>query len=57
MDTTNDFLVGVQGDRIVIMAFGRSMSKEQSLRLAAWLVALADDDGKFPEVLKVIENS
>lgn len=57
MDTSHDFLVGVQGDRIVIMAFGRSMSKGDALRPAAYLVALADDDGAFPEVLKAVQNT
>lgn len=58
VDTTNDFFVGVQGNRVVIMRpVPNLLTKEQALRLAAWLVALADDDCEFPAVLKAVQNT
>lgn len=40
----NEFMVGMQGDEIIILAFTRKLSKEQALNLASYLVALADPD-------------
>jgi hypothetical protein len=42
----NKFIVGVQGDQIVVGLPMRTarMSKEDALLLAAWLVALSTDD-------------
>jgi hypothetical protein len=59
MDTTNDFLVGSGGDAIVILlaASATRMTKEKALRLAAYLVALADDDDQFPAVLAAVRNA
>lgn len=36
------FIVGGRGDKIAILAFGREITNDQALNLAAWLVALAD---------------
>lgn len=57
IDTTNRFLVGVQGEQIAILKLGRSMSKDDALNLAAYLVALADDDGTFPSILAAVQNT
>ena len=38
----NKFLVGAQGDDLVILAFARRLSKSDALNLAAHLVVLAD---------------
>jgi hypothetical protein len=46
VETLNKWLVGLQGDMIVVglpMNASR-MSKEDALLLAAWLVALASND-------------
>lgn len=35
-------MVGMHGDDIVIVAFGRRLSQSDAINLAAWLVVLAD---------------
>lgn len=40
----NKFMVGMQGEDVVILVFGRKVLKEDAINLAAWLVALADPD-------------
>jgi len=40
------FMVGARGDMIAIMAFGKELTRDQALNLAAWLVALADPGGE-----------
>lgn len=59
IETVNDFLVGVQGDSIVIMIPpARPMPKAKALRLAAWLVALADTgEERFPGVLQAVKDA
>lgn len=59
IDTSNEFIVGAIGDDLTVMLAPRlqHISKDQALRLAAWLVAMADDDNKFPEILKAIQNT
>lgn len=39
-------MVGGRPDKIAIMAFGREITRDQALNLAAWLVALADPGGE-----------
>lgn len=61
METLNKYLVGVQGDMIVLglpMKAAR-MSKDDALLLAAWLVAMASDDDpvEFEPVLKAVRNT
>ena len=57
METLNKWLVGVQGDMIVMglpMQAAR-MSKDDALLLAAWLVALASEDPvEFEPVLNAV---
>ncbi len=57
----NKYLVGLQGDRIRVMMFlaTSSMSKEDALNLAGWLVTLAADDPEkeFFPLLKEIQES
>lgn len=58
MDTTNDFLVSMRGEAIIIMLAPRvPITKEEALRLAAYLVAMADDKNEFPEILKAVQNT
>jgi hypothetical protein len=58
IDTSNDFLVGSNGLRIVPTLPIRAMDKEQALRLAAWLVVLADPpQERFPLILKAVMNT
>lgn len=44
-DTTNDLMVGARGDDILILRLGRVLDREAALRLAAWIVAIADPGG------------
>ena len=57
IDTTNDYAVGMSAGRIVLTnpSGTRIMSKATALRLAAWIVALAEErDGEFQEVLDAV---
>lgn len=60
IDTSNDFLVGVQGDLIRIINLPRlagGMSEAEALRLAAWLVALSSGGREaFEPILNAVEN-
>lgn len=59
IDTSNDFLVGSNGEKVVIMNPPRQMTHDQALRLAAWLVAIADGEGshKFADVLRAVQST
>jgi hypothetical protein len=57
IDTTNDSMVGVRADRIAILALGVEMPKDKALRLAAWLVALADGKNEFAALLDAVRNT
>lgn len=57
IDTTNWQLVGLMGDRITCVRLRFALSKSEALNLAAWLVAMADDDDAFGALLKAIQNS
>lgn len=60
MDTMNKHLVGVQGDKIVIMMPPREpMSKPEALVFAAWIVTLADyseDEKDFRSALEAVRS-
>jgi hypothetical protein len=58
IDATNKFMVGMNGDSIVVVNFERRMSKKDALNLAAWIVALADPmETEFVHVFrKVLET-
>ena len=57
VDASNRFLVGMQGEEIVIFAVGRRLSHDDALNLAAWIVTLADPLGEeFAEVLKAVRR-
>lgn len=58
MDTANDNLIAIDGDgNIVSLIRQFKMSKEEALRMAAWIVALADSKDEFPEILAAVENT
>ena len=42
LDVDNRHAVGVCGDRVTVMLPSRSMTREQAVVHAAWLVAMAD---------------
>ena len=57
MDTFNKYMVGVQGDNIVIMMPPRApMSKADALMFAAWIITLADDDETFQKALEAARS-
>jgi hypothetical protein len=49
--------VSVGGEQILVMAPRSRMSRQEALVHAAWLVALADHDHQFPEILKRVRNT
>lgn len=58
IETFNKFMVGVQGDQIVLMRPASQFSKADALLLAAHLVSLADPcDEKFHDVLRAVQNT
>ena len=58
INTVNDSIVGARGDRVVILNPRREMSKDEALRLAAWIVALAsDDDEEWEALLKAVQST
>lgn len=57
LNTINDSAVAVQADSILILRPRQKLSKAEALRLAAWLVALADDNDEFPKLLEAVQNT
>lgn len=55
LETINDQLVSAQGDAILVLMPKNRMTKEQAMRQAAWLVALAGGREAFLEVLDAVE--
>jgi hypothetical protein len=59
IDTRNRFLVGGQGDDVVIMlpVSGR-IRRADALNLAAWIVAIADPlDDAFSKILEAVRKT
>jgi hypothetical protein len=58
INTSNDFLVGAIGDRLQMTLVPGPMTKAEALRLAAWLVVLADPlDEQWPAVKDAVRNT
>ncbi len=58
IDTQNKFMVGINGNDIVIMRLAQArLSQADALNLAAWLVALADHGDRFDKLLQAVENA
>lgn len=58
MNTFNKFMVSVGQNEIVFLRpVPQKISKEDALLLAAWLVALADDDNQFDNVRTEVANT
>jgi hypothetical protein len=58
IDTTNDSLVCVRGSgQIALLRPRAEYTKDQALRMAAWIVALADDEGEFDSLLEAVRNT
>jgi hypothetical protein len=57
-DTTNKFLVAMRGDGLLApMRPVQLLRKSDALNLAAWLVAMADDNDEFPALLEAVRNT
>lgn len=61
INTANDCMIGVSGDIIMAMIpiQGR-IPKDKALRLAAWIVAMADnseDHAEFNRILEAVEST
>jgi len=57
-DIGNKWLVGSNGDSIVILNPPSRLTKEEALVLAAWLVALADPAGEdFTEIMEAVAST
>lgn len=58
LDTSNHHGVSRISDRVLISIPPRSsMSREEALVLAAWLVLMADDDASFAAILGRVMTS
>ena len=60
LDTDNDCAVAVAGGGLVLLMPPKPMeiiAKAKALRLAAWLVALANDDEAFEATRKAVLNT
>ena len=59
IDTGNYQAVAVSGDgdHITVLAPRQKMTKAQALLHAAWIVALADADSAFAEILYAVRNT
>lgn len=58
IDVTNSQLVGGNGAGEIVVAMPRArMTRDEALRHAAWLVAVADVDDEFPAVLAAVRST
>lgn len=54
-DTFNKFMVGKQGDTLVLPMMRQRLSEDDAINLAAWLVALVPDgEKKFDELFSAV---
>lgn len=56
-NTFNRCGVGMRGERVVILRFRAELSKREAVNLAAWIVALADEDEEFKRLLQAVRNT
>lgn len=60
IETANDHLIGSTGFThiVVLLPPVGPMPYEEALRMAAWIVAIADpDDERFPKILKAVRGA
>jgi hypothetical protein len=57
IETTNDQLVALHGDKIIVMRPKFEMSPDEALRHAAWLIAVVGDEERFKEILQAVFNT
>lgn len=56
MNTQNLFLVGANAFGITILKFGKVLSEEEALNLAAYIVAMTGKEEEFKKLLEAINN-
>jgi hypothetical protein len=57
METENKWMVGVRASQIYFMCgVPETMSKDDALLFAAWIVALADNGDKFEKILAKVQS-
>lgn len=55
VETINDHLVGIRGDNVVmVLPPIAPMPRDEALRMAAWIVAIVDDDDRFAAILAAV---
>ena len=58
VDTSNMFFVGRRGDRYVFLrAVPREISQVEAYNLAAYLVAMGDDDEAWKRIFQAVRNT
>lgn len=58
IDTSNDSMIATNGTSITSLRYGFSLQKSEALRMAAYLVAMADPGGDtFAAVLEAVLNT
>jgi hypothetical protein len=57
MDTFNKWMLGLQGDEILVLNPPRQLTKEEALIFAAWLVILAGTMEEFNKAYEEVCNS
>lgn len=56
-DTTNQFMVGGFGEFVTVLRFSTQITRKEALNLAAWLVAIADRDDEFSDLLEAVRST
>lgn len=55
LDSSNEFLVGMKGDKVVIIRPKMVLTRGEAVNLAVWLVALADPGRRqFDRVIREV---
>ena len=57
INTFNDSLIAVQGENIIMLRPRLIWTKEEALRCAAYIVAMADDNNTFMDLLMAVKNT
>lgn len=58
MDTENKYMVSSRNSQVAfIRGIPATMTKDDALLFAAWIVAIADDGEKFGKILEEVQGS
>jgi|Laugrespbdmm15sn_2_1035079.scaffolds.fasta_scaffold06166_9 hypothetical protein len=56
-DLSNQQMVSLHENNVVILNPKREMTKHEALVFASWIVALSDEKAEFLDILKAVCNS